>query len=51
VQPPFYAVRLYAGDIGTFVGLAVDADARVLGTSRAPPGGSTPQRASPSARQ
>lgn len=36
VQPPFYAVRLYAGDIGTFVGLAVDADARVLGIDGTP---------------
>ncbi len=35
-RPPFYAVRLYAGDIGTFVGLAVDAHARVLGADGMP---------------
>ena len=29
-QPPFYAVTLYPGDIGSIVGLATDADARVL---------------------
>lgn len=29
-EPPFYAVRLRAGDIGTFAGLRVDAEARVL---------------------
>ena len=28
--PPFFAVRLRAGDIGTFAGLRVDAQARVL---------------------
>jgi predicted oxidoreductase len=30
VEPPFFAVRLRAGDIGTFAGLLVDGDARVL---------------------
>ncbi|RFO95261.1 3-oxosteroid 1-dehydrogenase [Rhodoferax lacus] len=29
-QGPFYAVRLYVGEIGTFAGIAVDACARVL---------------------
>jgi succinate dehydrogenase/fumarate reductase flavoprotein subunit len=29
-RAPFYAVRLLAGDIGTFVGLAADGNARVL---------------------
>jgi succinate dehydrogenase/fumarate reductase flavoprotein subunit len=29
-EPPFYAIRLVPGDIGTFVGLKVDAYARVL---------------------
>ena len=29
-QPPYYAVRLMPGDIGTFAGLATDASARVL---------------------
>ena len=29
-QAPFYAVTLYPGDIGSIVGLATDADARVL---------------------
>lgn len=29
-QAPFYAVTLYPGDIGAIVGLATDADARVL---------------------
>ncbi len=29
-QAPFYAVTLYPGDIGSVVGLATDADARVL---------------------
>ena len=31
-QGPFYAVRLYVGEIGTFAGLKVDAQARVLNT-------------------
>jgi succinate dehydrogenase/fumarate reductase flavoprotein subunit len=30
LQAPFYAVKLVPGDIGTFVGLRADADARVL---------------------
>lgn len=29
-HPPFYAIRISTGDIGTFVGLRTDADARVL---------------------
>ncbi len=29
--PPFYALRLYPGDIGASTGLVTDADARVLG--------------------
>ena len=29
-EAPFYAVKLYPGDIGAIVGLATDADARVL---------------------
>ncbi len=29
-QPPFYAVRLHAGDLGTFAGLATDGTARML---------------------
>jgi succinate dehydrogenase/fumarate reductase flavoprotein subunit len=32
VDAPFYAVRVEPGDIGTFVGLRTDADARVLDT-------------------
>ncbi|MBL8384299.1 MAG: FAD-dependent oxidoreductase [Burkholderiales bacterium] len=35
-RPPFYAIRIEAGDIGTFAGLAVDADARVLGQGGRP---------------
>jgi len=33
---PFYAVRLYPGDIGAATGFATDTDARVLGTDDAP---------------
>lgn len=29
-RAPFYAVRIYAGEIGTYAGIATDADARVL---------------------
>jgi succinate dehydrogenase/fumarate reductase flavoprotein subunit len=36
--PPYYAVRLTPGDIGTFVGLAVDEHARVLGVAGPVPG-------------
>ena len=36
VQPPFYAVRLEPGDLGTFFGLATDADARVLDVDERP---------------
>lgn len=35
-QAPYYAVRLYPGDIGASTGLATDADARVLGPSDQP---------------
>jgi len=35
-QAPFYAVRLYPGDIGAATGLATDTDARVLGGGGAP---------------
>ena len=35
-QAPFYAVRLYPGDIGTFVGLQVNTSAQVLDTERRP---------------
>lgn len=30
LKPPFYAVKVYPGDIGTFAGLATDEKARVL---------------------
>lgn len=36
VQAPFYAVRLYVGEIGTFAGLKTDAHARVLDAADAP---------------
>ncbi|WP_394788546.1 FAD-dependent oxidoreductase [Rhodoferax sp.] len=35
-QAPFYAVRLYPGDIGAATGFATDADARVLGEDNTP---------------
>ena len=35
-QAPFYAVRLYPGDIGSFVGLQVNTSAQVLDTKRRP---------------
>ncbi len=35
-QAPYYAVRLYPGDIGASTGLATDADARVLDPSDQP---------------
>ncbi len=35
-QGPFYAVRLYVGEIGTFAGLKVDAQARVINTEGQP---------------
>ena len=35
-QAPFYAVKLYPGDIGAATGLRTDADARVLDAQRAP---------------
>ena len=38
-KPPFYAARLYPGDLGTKGGLATDAQARVLGEGGAPIGG------------
>jgi predicted oxidoreductase len=31
--PPFHAVRLYPGEIGTSTGLVTDGDARVLGAT------------------
>lgn len=34
--PPFYAIRMIPGDIGTFVGLRADAQARVLDTDGQP---------------
>lgn len=33
---PFYAVKIVPGSLGTFAGLATDADARVLGPDKAP---------------
>ena len=36
VQAPFYAVRLYVGEIGTFAGIQVDANARVLNKDKLP---------------
>src|SRR6185369_3025803 len=33
---PFYAIKLVIGDIGTFAGLATDAQTRVLDASRQP---------------
>lgn len=35
-KPPFYALRIYLGDIGTKGGLATDSDARVLNDSGEP---------------
>ncbi len=35
-QAPYYAVRLYPGDIGASTGLTTDADARVLGENDQP---------------
>ena len=35
-EPPFFAVRLRAGDIGTFAGLRVDSHARVLRADGSP---------------
>jgi predicted oxidoreductase len=35
-KPPFYAVRLYPGDIGASTGFVTDADARVLDRSGQP---------------
>ncbi len=35
-RPPFYAVRLYPGDIGASTGLVTDEKARVLGKDNAP---------------
>lgn len=34
--PPFYAIRLWPGDIGSAIGLETDTDARVLGPEGAP---------------
>lgn len=36
VTPPFYAVRLVPGDLGTFLGLSTDAQARVLDVNERP---------------
>ena len=38
-KPPFYAIRLVPGDIGTFAGLRTDPDSRVLDTLGKPIGG------------
>ena len=38
-RAPYYAVRLYPGDIGASTGLATNADAQVLGANDAPIGG------------
>ncbi|WP_084544856.1 FAD-dependent oxidoreductase [Derxia gummosa] len=38
-QGPFYAVRLYPGDIGAATGFVTDANARVLGAGERPIGG------------
>ncbi len=35
-QAPFYAVRLYVGDLGTFAGLMTNENAQVLGPADAP---------------
>ncbi len=35
-QAPFYAIKLVIGDIGTFAGLATDAETRVLEANRSP---------------
>jgi predicted oxidoreductase len=35
-QAPYFAVRLYPGDIGAATGFATDADARVLGEDQVP---------------
>lgn len=34
--PPFYAVRVYVGDLGTFAGLITNENAQVLGDDRTP---------------
>ncbi len=36
VMPPFYAVRLVPSDLGTFIGLSTDAQARVLDVNERP---------------
>ena len=38
-RAPFYAVRIVPGSLGTFAGLKVDADARVLDAGGRPIGG------------
>jgi hypothetical protein len=38
-RPPYYAIRLYPGDIGAATGLVTDASARVLDVQDAPIGG------------
>ena len=39
VDAPFYAVRLYVGDLGTFAGLKANENAEVLGADGRPIGG------------
>ena len=36
VQPPFYAVKVEPGELGTFAGIATNSDAQVLDTDGAP---------------
>jgi predicted oxidoreductase len=36
VVPPFYAIRMVMGDLGTFAGLRCDAEARVLDRDQRP---------------
>jgi succinate dehydrogenase/fumarate reductase flavoprotein subunit len=35
-EPPYYAIKVVIGDLGTYAGLATDADARVLDNQRRP---------------
>ena len=54
-KPPFYAIKIYPGDGSTTVGLRIDAQCRVLGSSGDPlPGlyaaGSTPTRSGAASR-
>jgi succinate dehydrogenase/fumarate reductase flavoprotein subunit len=36
VTPPFHAIKILIGDLGTFMGIRTDASARVLGTGGSP---------------